>query len=293
VVKLAVGLLIAATALAGARAARTSLSSARSGVIADPYVPSRQAAPYVALGYREAAADVLYVRLVGYFADFNSSADAVAGMAEAIATLDPSFHRIYDMGANAMTLARYGVDQSIYRRAIALLEKGMKEFPTDWKLPYLAGQIYTQDLRSDNPADKRAWDERGTLLIESALRKPGAPQEAANWAAVMRTKLGQHERAVSGLRELILITHDEAQRRRMLEALAQLEEDDSGSVAAEVLEERLKFERTWRAERRTIPQTMFVLLGGRIVPGFDMNALATGGRELLDTSPKEPLEPLE
>ena len=67
--------------------------------------------------------------------------------------------------------------QASYLRALAVLEKGITIFPDDWKLPYLAGEIYTQDLQTTDPAQRRAWDERGTLLTESAIRKPKAPVE--------------------------------------------------------------------------------------------------------------------
>jgi hypothetical protein len=290
-VKLVVPLLVGAVALAGARAARVSLHDSAEAS-AEPFVPSRSAAPYLSLGYRELAADLLLVRMIGYFGGQDSDAPAVAGLAEAVAALDPRYERIYDMGANAMTLARRGVDGPILLRAVALLERGMREFPDDWKLPYLAGQIYTQDLRSDDPAQRRAWDEKGTLLIESAIRKPGAPKEAALWAAVMRTRLGQHERAVQGLKELILISSDPANRKRLLEALAKLEEQDSAQIGAELLEAQERFARSWKAERPAVTATMYILLGPRIEPGFDMYDLATGGRDLLEHV-EEPLEPLE
>ena len=82
-----------------------------------------------------------------------------------------------------------------------MLERGIAEFPDDWKLPYLAGQIYTQDLVTDDPNQRREWNERGTLLTESAIREPGPPQQAATWVAFMRTKLGQRDRAIKDLRE--------------------------------------------------------------------------------------------
>lgn len=295
-VKLVIGLVIAAVAFVGARLARTSATHLAGGELVHsmkPYAPSPGAAPFVSLGFREAAADVLYVRMLGHFIDEKSTGHGVADLAEAIVALDPQFHRVYERGALAMTAAAVGVDRSVYERAIDLLEAGMKVFPEDWKLPYLAGQIYTQDLQTDDPELRRAWDERGTLLVESAIRKPGAPASTAAWAALMRTKLGQHERALAGLREMLLITSDKSARERLLAALAKLEERDAAALEAEIFEERMKFERTWRADRRTIPATMYVLIGGRIEPGFDMANLATGGRDLVVFDDEAELEPVE
>jgi hypothetical protein len=38
---------------------------------------------------------------------------------------------------------------------------------------------------------------------------------------------------------------------------------------------------------------MYILLGPRTQPGFDMTSLATGGRDLVTTAPPEKLEPLD
>src|SRR5262249_6606709 len=206
-------------------------------------------APLVTLGYRELAADLFFLRLKGYFGGRENTANGVAALVEAIIALDPQYHRIYEWGARAITLAGRGVDNEAHLRAIAVLDAGAQEFPDDWKLPYLAGEIYTQDLQTKGPAQRRAWDERGTLLTESAIRKPNAPAEAATWAAMMRTRLGQHQRAVDGLREMLLVTNDDTARARLLTKLAELERSSASELASELLDERRAFEKTWLAPR--------------------------------------------
>lgn len=275
---------IAASSFAAARVARgVAHSEAQRSSTDVPFAPSPERAPFLSLGYRELAADILFVRLRGYFGGDNDTAQGVAELAEAVAAMDPRFHRIYEYGAHAMLLAP-GSDQSIVMRAIRLLDNGMRYFPDDYRLPLLAGQIYTQDLETDDPVQRRAWDERGTLLVESATRKPGAPSNAGEWIAVMRTKLGEHERAVSGLRELILMTNDVKVRERLVERLAKLEEANADDIASELLGARKEFETRWKTERPTLPPTFFVLLGHRSPEGFDMVDLATGGRDLYTTS---------
>ena len=292
-VKPIAGIAIALAALGGARVAREAAGS-HEDVVDEPYAPSPSAAPIVCLGYREVFADLLWIRLTGYFGGRSSTANGVASLAEATVALDPRYRRVYEYGANAMTIAHDGVDQSTYHRAIALLEQGRAEFPDDWKIPFLAGEIYTQDLQTNDPAQRRAWDERGTLLTESAIRKPGAPVEAATWAAFMRTKLGQHDRAVQGLREMLLVTSDTSARQRLIDKLAELESSDAAEIAAETEEQRRQFESAWQHDRPTISPSMYVLLGPRLVPGFDMGDLATGGADLVGSAPVvEKLEPIE
>ncbi|HET9990063.1 MAG TPA: hypothetical protein VFQ65_16145 [Kofleriaceae bacterium] len=287
-----VALAIAAAAFAGARFAREAAGAAQD-VVAEPYAPSPTSAPLVSLGFREVAADLLWIRLTGYFGGPDATADGIAAIVEAIVALDPNYHRPYEYGARAITIAPHGVTQASYLRALAVLEKGIALFPDDWKLPYLAGQIYTQDLVTTDPKQQRAWDERGTLLTESAIRKPGAPLEAATWVAFMRTKLGQRERAISDLRELLLVTRDDSSRKELIAKLAKLADSDSTAIAAEVFEQRKMFDAAWQRDRPTIPPTMFILLGPHAQPGFDMTNLATGGRDLVTTAPPEKLEPLE
>jgi hypothetical protein len=285
---------IAALALGGARVARVAAKREAPAVLADePYAPAPRTAALVTLGYRELAADLLFLRLKGYFGGSESTARGIAALVEAILALDPQHHRVYEWGARAITLASRGVDNAAYLRAIAVLEAGSRQFPDDWKLPYLAGEIYTQDLKTSDPAQRRAWDERGTLLTESAIRKPNAPAEAATWAATMRTRLGQHQRAVDGLREMLLVTDDATARARLLAKLADLENDAADELAGELLEARRRFEAAWHTTRPAVPAAMYLLLGPPLSPGFDLGQLATGGRELVGAQPIERLEPLD
>lgn len=264
----------------------------RDPLIERPYAPTAASAPFVALGYREAVADALSLRLRGYFGGLTDDASSSADLAEAILALDPQYKRMYEYGARAITMADAGVGNGPTLRAIALLERGAKEFPDDWKIPYLAGQLYSLELETKDPTQRREWDERGALLIERAIRKPGASAEAATFAAHLRTKLGQHAAAVSGLREMLLVTRDDSARARMIKKLAELEQQDAAEIAAEVLSERKRFEEEWRRRRPAVPATMFVLMGARPSPAFNLRDLATGGRDLIGSELYEPLEPL-
>jgi len=285
---------VAVLAIAGARLARDAAEDRAPKVIADePYAPAPDTAPLVTLGYRELFADLLFLRLKGYFGGQENTANGVAGLVEAIVALDPQYHKVYEWGARAITLAGRGVHNAAYLRAIAVLDAGARAFPDDWKLPYLAGEIYSQDLQTTNPVERHAWDERGTLLTESAIRKPNAPVEAATWAATMRTRLGQHQRAVDGLREMLLVTDDASARARLLSKLADLEEASANELASDLLDARRRFEAAWLAARPAVPFTMYLLLGPPLRRSFDLGDLATGGRDLVGTQPVERLEPLE
>lgn len=256
-----------------------------------PYAPSPAAARIVTLGYREMAADLAFVRLLGYFPLATSEPEASAALAEAIVGLDPMYRRVYELGAIAMTDARRQPDQKLQLRAIALLERGARMFPTYYRFPKLAGQIYIADLQTTDPVQRRSWNERGALLLESAARKPGAPAEMGIIAVELRSKLGQHQRAIENLQELFLITSDLKARREILDKLGKLQLDPSGELAAELFAQRQRFERTWKAERPAVPSTFYVLIGPPLAPGFVLADLATGG-DLISTEMFEPLDPV-
>lgn len=291
--KLAVVLALAAAGFGGARAAKSLAASARPTDVAPaPFAPSPGAAPFVTLGYRELGADLLFIRLVGYWGSQENTAQDIAALAEAVVALDPDFKRIYEIGAVAMTAARSGVDNAVQLRAIALLEEGARHFPTNWRFPNIAGQIYLVDLVTDDPVQRRAWDEKGAQLLETAARKPNAPADASIHAAVLQSKFGRMQRAIDSLREILLITSDEAARARVLEKLAELEHQDADEIAAELTAARREFERQWRAERPAVNPSMYLLVGKRPAPGFDLTDLATGGTDLISVPATERLEPL-
>lgn len=282
----------AAALIAAAQGARAVARDLATGKTADePYAPSPAATPFVSLGYRELTADLLVARVMPYFGGTDNTAEGVAGLCEALLAADPKLRAMYEWCARALTIAKSSDGQTTYLRALALLEQGARELPDDWRIPYTAGQIYMLDLQTADPALRREWDERGARLIEAAIRKPGAPADAAATAAMLRTKLGQRQRAIDGLREMLLVTGDEQARKRLLDKLAELSKQDAAAVAAEVLESRKRFEAAWRRDRPALPATMYVLLGPTPAPGFDLRDLATGGRDLLVQDAPEALPP--
>ena len=287
---------VAALAVAGFGSARLARSCARDNqpteAAAEPYAPSPGAAPFVTLGYRELGADLMFIRLLGYFGSQDNTTEGLAALAEATAALDPMFKRPYEVGAVAMTAVRAGVDNAVYLRAIALLEQGAAMFPTNWRFPNLAGQIYLVDLKTDDPVQRRAWDEKGAMLLETAARKPNAPAESSIHAAVLQSKFGRKQRAIDSLREILLVTNDEQARARVIEKLAELENSDRDEVAAELTSARRDFDRAWRAARPAVTPSMYVLIGKRPVPGFDLTELATGGQDVITVPTNERLDPL-
>jgi hypothetical protein len=291
--RLTIAVVIATGALIGARVVREVARTERDAwpkTFAEPWAPSPAMTPYVAMGQRELLADLLWIRTLGYFGGGHDTADGVASLVEAVQAADPSFQRVYTDGVRAMMSAHHGLEQRHMIRAAALAEKGVAYFPKDYDIADLAGEIYSVRLKSKDPAEQRAWREKGAMLIEKALRMPGAPADDAAFVAYLRSTLGQHERAVRELREMVLITNDPAAKKEMIDKLAQLEKRDADALEVALDDAKKEFTDAWHRDRPELPATMYVLLGPRASASFDLRALAAG-RDLVDVVP-EPLEPI-
>jgi hypothetical protein len=243
-------------------------------VVDEPYAPAPASAPYVTLGYQELAADILWVRARGYFGNEGDTAAGLRGLVDALIALDPRFEDVYRFAALAIGRVDGGTTLDDRLWSLRVLDRGMAEFPDSYRLYELAGNIYLGDLETDDPAQRAAWDARGADLLERAVRLPNAPIGAAAQVAAIRTKLGQHERAVRDLRELILNTDEGAARQRLIEKLAELEARDTADLEAELQFHTERFERAWKAALPEAPAAMYILLGDPPTPYIDFAELA-------------------
>ncbi|HVV84372.1 MAG TPA: hypothetical protein VHE35_14995 [Kofleriaceae bacterium] len=286
--------LVAAIALAGgARVAGSHANHLRKAwpaTLDPPFAPSAGAAPFVSLGYREAWADYLWMRALTYFGSDDNTASSTRQLVEAIVALDPHFQRIYAWGGLAMSAVGTGASEDDYLAAIHVLERGAALFPDDYRIPLYAGQIYVTNLHSDDPAKERAWQAAGARWLERAVRVPGAPKGMATLAAHLRTKLGQREQAIRGLRELILYTNDPAQRDKLVKKLASLQGTSSDAIDYELWVAARRFQDAWDRERPELPPSSYILIGPPLPTWFDPADLAVD-RDLIGAD--EPIEPLE
>jgi hypothetical protein len=287
--RIAAWFVTAGLALGGARALRAVAMTERDAWperMSEPFAPAPDVAPYVALGHRELLADMLWIRALVYLGSGHDTADGVAALVEGAQAADPYFQRIYTDGVHLMLSAHHGLEPSHALRAAQLAELGTTYFPQDFDITDLAGTVYSVRLSSKDPALQRAWREKGASLLERALRLPGATAEDASAAATLRTTLGEHERAVRELSELVLITNDPTEKHDMIEKLAELEKRDATAIEIALDDARTAFEQAWFGARPELPETMFVIVGPRPAPYIDFHALATD-RDLVGSEPTD------
>ena len=225
---------------------------------------------------RQLMADVTWFRTLVYYADAQDAGGDfryLESFLDTILALDPGFERVYRWAAYAATYRDGPPSQKEFQTSLKYLDLAMARYPENYEYFWLAGLRYWLDLKSDDPDQQRSYKERGADLIDLAMRKDNAPPRLPTLAATMRTRLGQHERAIRDLREMILTAEDEHTRKLMLNRFRQISERPD---LTDELESFAKaFEEGWSDTLPFAPPTLYVLLGPRPAAAFDFADLAT------------------
>jgi tetratricopeptide (TPR) repeat protein len=169
------------------------------------YLPSGDYLRMASLGYRELAADLLWLQAIQVMGEPKLSEEAGHWLYQAvdrITTLDPKFVRAYEAGSHALCILVVLPEESN-----RLLEKGMQHNPQEWKLPFLLGINYYFEL---------ADDEKAAEAMAKAARLPGAPESLARLAAKLFVSAKSPQQAVELLAKVYEETSDE-NIRKMLE----------------------------------------------------------------------------
>ncbi len=254
-------------------------------------VPPAAAVPFAGgvIG-RELLGDVVWARMLVYYgSNWAGEGDLsqLEPLIDTVMAVAPRFKPVYEFAAYATTYKGGTATQEEFKTSIRYLERAMVEYPDDYKYFWIAGLRYYYDLTSSDPAVKKQYRERGADLIEQAMRKPDAPPDLATTAASMRSKLGQHQRAIDSLRQMVLITDNDEAREKMLERLRV----ESPDLAEEVEDAAAALEDEWMANMPAVPLDFYILLGPPPPRVIDFRQLATPhdlfgvGEEESETSP--------
>ncbi|MEO8601840.1 MAG: hypothetical protein ABI629_04620 [bacterium] len=132
---LAVSACVAVLAVAGVRIDRAAQAVSEDDQ--PVYLPQARYLQPLALGWRNALADVLWFRTISYFgAHFRSNRTYpwLASMCELVTDLDPRAFHVYRFAGVILPWEANQADAGI-----RLLEKGLRQFPDSWLLHYYLG----------------------------------------------------------------------------------------------------------------------------------------------------------
>lgn len=253
------------------------------------WLPPPQAAPLLAMGYRQLWADVTWARVLVYFGtnartDVNYRFRYLTRFLDNILALDPKFRRVYEWASYAVTYQGGTVEPEEFEISVRYLERAMKAYPDHWRYFWLAGIRYYMDLESSDPAEQRRLRERGAALIEEAMLKPDAPANIAELAAGLRTKLGQQERALENLRAVIMSTEDPKKQATLIATYKQMA---GKAFPDEATQAKAKLQQRWLEELPFAPIHTYILLGDRPAATVDIETLVAE-TDLFSTLLEEP-----
>jgi tetratricopeptide (TPR) repeat protein len=257
---------------AGARAERETWPKGE-GLV---WLPPPRAAPIVAMGYRQLWADINWARSLVYYGLERRESETfqyryLTRFLDNIIALDPKFKRVYDWAAYGLLYQGGTARPEEYLQTIPYLERAIQEFPDGYRFFWIAGTRYYIYLETDDPAQKRRYHERAAVLLEQAMRKRDAPPDLPTYAAGLRTQLGQHERALHDLREVIMTTDDPKAQERLIAAYREMAGKEFPEEATRA---KVELQRGWMEHLPFASPHLYIVLGDRPPRAIDLYALA-------------------
>ncbi|HET9951057.1 MAG TPA: hypothetical protein VFS09_04610 [Candidatus Eisenbacteria bacterium] len=183
----AAAILLVAALVAGAGLLHGSYRASRGTRSVDEllYYPSGVWVRQSALGYETVAADLAWLRGIQYYGEHRLSDqryDMIGHVMEIVSELDPRFIQPYVFGG--FTLAQ---ELKQPERGLALLERGMRANPGNWRLAFEVGFLHYV-CRHDYAAAGR--------YFALASRMPDCPDYVARFAAWSNQRAGNTEMAI-------------------------------------------------------------------------------------------------
>ena len=225
------------------------------------YLPPPQHLGPMSLGYREALADLIWIRAVIFAGDRAGAAnyDWIMEYLEAIYSISPQFRRPYAWGGVAFIYTGQDIDRAMIDRAMRLYDRGITHFPEDHELLFAAGMLLTRDVQSVegySEAERAEAAERGAAMIRKAAAF-GAPPLVRELAATLVSEGGADQLAIQFLQSQLLQAEDENHRRLLKQKL----EAAVGEAGFESLEAmRVEFETERANARPYMPPDLYILV---------------------------------
>lgn len=143
------------------------------------FVPNAQILQKITFGYDNLVTDLVWLQTVQYIGGNARSSDypLLSEYLDNLTDLDPQFYMPYFVAQILLPEIKQ-TDQ-----AIQISEKGLKNLPNRWEIPYYLGYIYYYYLNDY---------EQGALMYEKASQIPGVLSSAKRMAINLQSKANKH-----------------------------------------------------------------------------------------------------
>jgi tetratricopeptide (TPR) repeat protein len=156
------------------------------------YLPSGRLLRVLSLGQDDTLADLIYLWSIQYYGYYQGGVryDYLMQIYDRVITeLDPRFQDAYLLGAMILSMEAQRHDE-----ALQLLDKGIRENPGDWLLPFEAGFIAYSSLR-----DYR----RAAAYFRVAMERPGVSPVVRRFYAEMFNRMGDPRTSLQHWNEIL------------------------------------------------------------------------------------------
>lgn len=195
------------------------------------YLPPPDYLKLTSLGYREAAAHLVWVATIQHGTDRR----VVEGRRfpwleqylDATLALNPYMLKVYLWADATLTYARGPMQNEAWLRAIHYLERGHRMFPNNWELLFKLACAHTE-MKSDDEALLSRWRRTAADYLWKAHLVGGGPPWLGSLAAKYWSEEGRWMLAYRRALEEFKATEDSEVKRQMAERLADLLSRSSG-----------------------------------------------------------------
>ncbi|MCA9546676.1 MAG: hypothetical protein KC613_19860 [Myxococcales bacterium] len=241
------------------------------------YVPNDTVLSVLTLGYKQTAADVLWLRTLGYFARHFESDRQYAWLEhfiDQVLRFDPKFRRVYFWAGANVLYGRQFTNENVML-SNRFYEKALVQFPDDYQPPYRLGLNYYIELQSSDPEERDRFRQKGLEYLELAANRPTAPDSIKSLVAGISNKLGKTRLALQYLTDLYLVSTDPEQRAALAARIEKLERSSRSST--EFAEAARVYREDWQRLYGFAPPTLHGLMGEPDIieqPDVDWRTLA-------------------
>lgn len=162
------------------------------------YLPSSQYVKLITVGYDQFAADFLWLRAIQTFGATYANKESLGQLNsyfDVITDLDPRFIEAYSFGNMVL-----GEEAHEYKKALALLDKGIENNPGQYRLPF-EGSFFAFWTMNDAPKAK--------AYAELAMQSPDCPEFVRGWIVYFDLKMGRYIAAYENyLRQYVKYTNE-------------------------------------------------------------------------------------
>jgi len=228
------------------------------------YLPTADSLPYFSLGYREALANLIWIRGLIYFGEELQNRGDVSHIfryAQAVLTLDQHFTRVYRWVASTSLYRPGEIQVDDIEQALTFLERGVELNPNDAELLWDLGATLSYELAprvEDDLERKEELKRRGSVYLLRAARLGAGPPWVALSNASQLMRLGQNEQAIRHLEEMYGVVRDDEVRQQIAQRIGMLRSEGHAEALRLAHE---SFEARRLRDYPYLPPTLFLILG--------------------------------